>query len=92
MCNFCERAFRSSYDEDLVNADFLIEEQKNILGVSDICLEVIVDEYGNLCLAAMGADDYAVIGTRKIKFCPICGSEIPEFTSTYRHEHPVKGA
>ena len=73
-------------DEEISDAEYLIEESQNILGATNVIFEVSVDDYGNISLAAV-SDDYHVIGTRKIKFCPMCGSEIPQFTSRYRYDH-----
>ena len=78
-CEYCDTALIDLYEADAIGKNIL-EIREEIFG-EELLIEISIKENGNLVFFTN--DRY--FAEKKIKFCPMCGAEIPKITPTQAH-------
>lgn len=84
-CKYCNVAFDDATLRDLEHHDLFEELRKGIIG-DELFFSVSVNEYGELQLSCDNGNEYVRIGSKKIKYCPMCGANIPDITPTQKSD------
>ena len=85
MCEYCSDAFIDLTVSDN-SPEPLDENRKRGLFGELVWLSLHVNEHGHLAVYADMGNGSKTILTKKIRFCPMCGAEIPRITPTDRHK------
>ena len=89
MCDYCVEAFGMSngyrFDDCHYAKPISEAERKGIID-NPIFFENKIDEYGRLIIEADNGNEYCLISFARIKYCPMCGAEIPNPTITELYE------
>ena len=83
-CKYCSGAFTDIYEED-DDSKRLLEFYIPIFD-TEIYMNVQITELGEIAFWAQES----FYGRKKIKYCPMCGVEIPKITPTQAHKRGGK--
>ena len=84
MCEYCQEAFTNLYEEDCDPANLSVNVVHGYFG-EVVSMFNYIDSHGTLSVSVEGYKINKTLLSRRIRFCPMCGSEIPKITPTDRH-------
>lgn len=83
MCEYCSDAFIDLKKEDNYPKMLSVNKKHDMFG-GVIYFSLSINEHGHLAVTADTDNGSEAFLNKKIRFCPMCGAEIPAITPTDR--------